>query len=207
MGDDLRQVGLGAPLGWSVRRRIRTLTWTSASTTSRTGPGGRGAAPTRPRARRPASFRPRHRDRRVGPMDQRWGLTAGGGPTRGLLYRDAVRSPPPSSGPSPVRRSATTSRDTLTVSTSTSTSDLPRGGLPLPRALRPGGSLQELKFAVLIYPPKLKRALIEKRLWETRFSLEIARKPAARGEVSYVSRCLFRGVACMRPTTRNDEQV
>jgi hypothetical protein len=25
-------------------------------------------------------------------MDQRWGLTAGGGPTRGLLYRDAVKA-------------------------------------------------------------------------------------------------------------------
>jgi hypothetical protein len=120
----------------------------------------------------------------------------------------ATRSRPPlSSGPSPVGRAATTSRDTLTVSTSTSTSDLPRAGPALPRALRPGGFLQELKFAVFIYPPKLERALVEKRLWEAGSSLEIARKPAARGEVSYVSRCLFRGVACMRLTTYNDEQV
>ena len=50
---------------------------------------------------------------------------------------------------------------------------------------------------VSTYPPKLKRALIEKYLWEAGFSLEIARKPAARGDASYVSGCLFRGVACM----------
>lgn len=38
---------------------------------------------------------------------------------------------------------------------------------------------------------------MDKYLWEAYFSLEIARKPAARGEVSYVSGCLYRGVACM----------
>jgi hypothetical protein len=61
----------------------------------------------------------------------------------------------------------------------------------------PEGLLQELKSAVATYPPKLKRAIIEKYLWEAGFSLETARKPAARGETSYVSGCLFRGVACM----------
>lgn len=66
------------------------------------------------------------------------------------------------------------------------------------RALHdPKGLLRELKSAVAIYPPKLKRAIIEKYLWEAGFSLEIARKSAARGEASYVSGCLFRGVACM----------
>jgi Domain of unknown function (DUF4037) len=66
------------------------------------------------------------------------------------------------------------------------------------RALHdPRGLLRELKSAVAIYPPKLKRAIIEKCLWEAGFSLEIARKPATRGETSYVSGCLFRGVACM----------
>jgi hypothetical protein len=34
-------------------------------------------------------------------------------------------------------------------------------------------------------------------LWEAGFSLETASKPAARGEASYVSGCLFRGVSCM----------
>jgi predicted nucleotidyltransferase len=61
----------------------------------------------------------------------------------------------------------------------------------------PEGLLRELKSAVATYPPKLKRTIIEKYLWEAGFSLETARKPAARGEASYVSGCLFRGVACM----------
>lgn len=61
----------------------------------------------------------------------------------------------------------------------------------------PEGLLRELKSAVATYPPKLKRTTTEKYLWEAGFSLETARKPAARGEASYVSGCLFRGVACM----------
>jgi len=61
----------------------------------------------------------------------------------------------------------------------------------------PEGLLRELKSAVATYPPKLKRTIIEKHLWEAGFSLETAHKPAARGETSYVSGCLFRGVACM----------
>jgi predicted nucleotidyltransferase len=66
------------------------------------------------------------------------------------------------------------------------------------RALHdPEGLLRELRSAVSTYPPKLKRVLVEKHLWEAGFSLEIARKPAARGEASYVSGCLFRGVSCM----------
>jgi predicted nucleotidyltransferase len=61
----------------------------------------------------------------------------------------------------------------------------------------PEGLLRELKSTVATYPPMLKRTIIEKYLWEAGFSLETARKPAARGEASYVSGCLFRGVACM----------
>jgi hypothetical protein len=66
------------------------------------------------------------------------------------------------------------------------------------RALHdPEGLLSELKSAVAAYPAKLKHSIIEKGLWEAEFSLEVARKPAARGEASYVSGCLFRGVACL----------
>ncbi len=66
------------------------------------------------------------------------------------------------------------------------------------RALHdPEGLLGEMKSAVATYPPKLKCAIIEGYLWEAGFSLETARKSAARGEASYVSGCLFRGVACM----------
>lgn len=66
------------------------------------------------------------------------------------------------------------------------------------RALHdPEGLLGEMKSAVATYPPKLKSAIIEGYLWEAGFSLETARKSAARGEAFYVSGCLFRGVACM----------
>jgi predicted nucleotidyltransferase len=61
----------------------------------------------------------------------------------------------------------------------------------------PEGLLEELKAAVAAYPPKLKGEIVGRYLWEAGFSLETARKPAARGEASYVSGCLFRGVACM----------
>jgi predicted nucleotidyltransferase len=61
----------------------------------------------------------------------------------------------------------------------------------------PEGLLRELKGAVETYPPKLKREIVRRYLWEAGFFLEIARKPAARGEAYYVSGCLFRGVSCM----------
>lgn len=61
----------------------------------------------------------------------------------------------------------------------------------------PEGLLKDLKAMTSPYPPKLKRAIVDKHLWEAGFSLETARKSAARGEVSYVSGCLYRGTACM----------
>ena len=61
----------------------------------------------------------------------------------------------------------------------------------------PDGLLRGLKAAVAVCPPKLKREVVGRHLWEAGFSLETARKPAARGEASYVSGCLFRGVSCM----------
>lgn len=66
------------------------------------------------------------------------------------------------------------------------------------RALHdPTGLLRQMKSAVATYSPKLKSAIVQRYLWEAGFSLETARKPAARGEAFYVSGCLFRGVACM----------
>jgi hypothetical protein len=61
----------------------------------------------------------------------------------------------------------------------------------------PEDLLGELKAAVAAYPPKLKGEMVRRYLWEAGFSLETARKPADRGEASYVSGCLFRGIACM----------
>ena len=59
----------------------------------------------------------------------------------------------------------------------------------------PEDLLGELKAAVAAYPPKLKGEIVRRYLWEAGFSLETARKPAARGEASYVCGCLFRGIA------------
>ncbi len=59
-----------------------------------------------------------------------------------------------------------------------------------------GDHLQRLKTRTTPYPPSLKTALIA-GLWEAGFSLENARKPAARGDVVQVVGCLYRAVAVM----------
>jgi len=61
----------------------------------------------------------------------------------------------------------------------------------------PEGVLRELKALTVPYPPKLKRAIIEKYLWEAEFALGTARKSAERGDVFYVAGCLFRCSACL----------
>jgi hypothetical protein len=61
----------------------------------------------------------------------------------------------------------------------------------------PGNALATFKALTVPYPPLLKRALIDTYLWEADFSLAIARKPAARGDVFFVDGCLFRVVACL----------
>ncbi|RIK39619.1 MAG: DNA polymerase subunit beta [Chloroflexi bacterium] len=61
----------------------------------------------------------------------------------------------------------------------------------------PDGAVAALKARVLPYPLALQRALLDKFGWEMSFALETARKPAARGEVSYVAGCCFRCVACL----------
>ncbi len=56
--------------------------------------------------------------------------------------------------------------------------------------------LQHLKARAATYPPPLQAALIA-ALWEAGFSLENARKPAARGDVVQVVGFLYRAVAVM----------
>jgi predicted nucleotidyltransferase len=67
-------------------------------------------------------------------------------------------------------------------------------GLPL---IDPGGELAALKQQTAEYPQPLKLALIQKYMWEAQFALDTSRKPAARGDVYYVSGCAFRCVACL----------
>ena len=61
----------------------------------------------------------------------------------------------------------------------------------------PSGALQALKAQTAEYPPALKRALIDRYLWEARFALETSQKSAARRDTFYVVGCLFRCTACL----------
>lgn len=64
----------------------------------------------------------------------------------------------------------------------------------------PHGSVASLKSRIQPYPPRLKQALLDKFWWEADFSLGIARKSIARGDVTYAAGCCFRGVGCMLQT-------
>ncbi len=61
----------------------------------------------------------------------------------------------------------------------------------------PLGVLRTLKGLTAEYPPAMRAELIRKYLYEASFSLAIADKPAARGDVYYVTGCLFRAVGCL----------
>ena len=52
------------------------------------------------------------------------------------------------------------------------------------------GKLGQLKTLVAAYPEKMRSALVRKHLFDSAFCLEIADKPAARGDVAYVAQCL-----------------
>lgn len=59
------------------------------------------------------------------------------------------------------------------------------------------GTVARLKERTTPYPPRLKRVVIERHLFEAPFSLMVAGKAAARADASYVAGCLFRCVACL----------
>jgi predicted nucleotidyltransferase len=67
-------------------------------------------------------------------------------------------------------------------------------GLPLHD---PNGILDTLKAKTQPYPIGLQQATINKFAWEISFSLLIAEKAVARGDVAYAAGCCFRSVACM----------
>jgi hypothetical protein len=71
------------------------------------------------------------------------------------------------------------------------------GELALGRVLAdPAGELAALR-ARLHYPDALRDALRTRALWEAGFSLKIAAKPAARGDVAHVAGCAYRAVGCL----------
>ena len=57
------------------------------------------------------------------------------------------------------------------------------------------GQLARLKMLVARYPEKLRRSIVRKHLFDATFELGIALKPALRGDVMYVSGCLFRAAS------------
>jgi len=61
----------------------------------------------------------------------------------------------------------------------------------------PGNAMTALKLFVAQYPAAMKRAIIERYLYDAQFMLDLARKPAERGDVFEVSGCLFRVVAAL----------
>ncbi len=61
----------------------------------------------------------------------------------------------------------------------------------------PAGELGALKKLVETYPPRMRRALIDKHLFDAQFEIEIALGPASRGDVAYVSQCLARATGFM----------
>jgi len=61
----------------------------------------------------------------------------------------------------------------------------------------PDAALASLKAMLAEYPPRLRSALVEKHLFDARFEIDIAEKPARRGDVMYVAGCLFRAAGFM----------
>ncbi|MEQ7123112.1 nucleotidyltransferase domain-containing protein [Actinopolymorpha sp. B11F2] len=60
----------------------------------------------------------------------------------------------------------------------------------------PSGELERLKAAAVLYPSPLRAAFVN-WLWEAGFSLDIAHKPAGRGDAAYVGMCLAHAVGIM----------
>ena len=61
----------------------------------------------------------------------------------------------------------------------------------------PGGALAGRKARTSPYPAALGREIVRRYLWEAGFAVTTAQGAAARGDLAYVSGCLFRAVACL----------
>ncbi|HEV3496861.1 MAG TPA: nucleotidyltransferase domain-containing protein [Actinomycetes bacterium] len=61
----------------------------------------------------------------------------------------------------------------------------------------PDGALAERQARTSTYPPALAEAIVRRHLWEARFAVTTAAGAAGRGDLTYVSGCLFRSVACL----------
>ncbi|MDR9855696.1 nucleotidyltransferase domain-containing protein [Paenibacillus sp. VCA1] len=61
----------------------------------------------------------------------------------------------------------------------------------------PSGLVGEMKSRMNPYPHALRKAIIEKFLWEASFSLEIGKKGIPKKDLSYIAGCCFRAVSCL----------
>lgn len=61
----------------------------------------------------------------------------------------------------------------------------------------PGSRIEALKRQTRPYPPELRQAIVRRYLYDADFMLELAGKPAARGDVFHVAGCLFRCAAAL----------
>jgi predicted nucleotidyltransferase len=61
----------------------------------------------------------------------------------------------------------------------------------------PAGALAARRTRTSPYPPALRREVVRRYLWEADFAVTTARGAAGRGDLAYVSGCLFRAVACL----------
>ena len=61
----------------------------------------------------------------------------------------------------------------------------------------PSGIIGELKTRTIPYPPELKKAIIEKFLWEATFALDTGRKGIYKTDLAYIAGCCFRSLSCL----------
>jgi predicted nucleotidyltransferase len=61
----------------------------------------------------------------------------------------------------------------------------------------PDGALAERKARTSPYPPALAATIVRRYRWEAGFAVRTAHGAARRGDLAYVSGCLFRAVACL----------
>jgi predicted nucleotidyltransferase len=61
----------------------------------------------------------------------------------------------------------------------------------------PVGALATRRARTTPYPAALRRTIVRRFAWEAGFAVETAAAAAARGDLVYVSGCLFRSVACL----------
>lgn len=61
----------------------------------------------------------------------------------------------------------------------------------------PTNVISALKALTAVYPATMRRAIVDRYLYDARFMLELARKPAHRGDTFHVAGCFFRVAAAL----------